>query len=114
MAHATLAVAAGSRAVGFAATYPGGHVVMGEFTDRYEAVCHVEALLQNGFAWTVRYGSIGTVGGALWYVSMKHGATFVLVDPAEVTDAALRKAGLWRRGMAAANAAARLLIKEND
>jgi hypothetical protein len=125
-AQATLAVDI-SGAFGFVIQYP----VMpgplhGEYRDELPFLDAIEALLQNGFAWRVLLAlpeledrdptylnRINRASGALWYLAAKHGAAFSeVVSPAGVTDGQLNKARLWRRGMSAANRAARLLMPE--
>jgi hypothetical protein len=109
---------------GYCVQYPGfGSVLHGEFRDHLPFLDQIDTLLQNGFTWRVLLSgppnegivpqsSPGHVTGAVWYLAAKHGAEFYeLPAPANVTDGQLDKARLWRRGMSAANRAARLLLE---
>lgn len=120
MAGATMAVAESRMTLGLVTRYP-DHVVKSEHDDALGFLAHVEILLQNGFEWTMVVASLSSqtrptdwIWGALRYVAAKHGATFLISEPTRATNAALCKAGLWARGMPAANAAARLLIEDNE
>lgn len=116
MAPATLAVAPAGRAVypvryGYCARYPGGYTVTGEYDDRWEFLDMIDALLRNGFEWTIVLPEgHDWWAGALGYTAHRAGAHLTDVCPPDVPDAALRKSGLWRRGMTAANQAARLIL----
>jgi hypothetical protein len=113
---ATLAVDVSVGACGYAARYPGGMLSQGEFLDAATFLDTVDGLLQNGLPWRVILATPAAeyVSGALWYLAAKHGAEFVERPLPDATDGQLRTANLWRRGMAAANRAARLLLEERS
>lgn len=115
MSEAVLAVTHTAKAVGFAWRC-GDTFMSGEFEDWYEAMCAVEELLQNGFRWTVLCAHTSPLHLCLAFLCSKYGATdYVTNDPMlHITDPQLRKAAMWRRGLIAANHAARLLYEENE
>jgi hypothetical protein len=114
--NATLAVDI-SGSYGYVIQYAGmPGALHGEYRDELEFLDAIDGLLQNGFTWRVLLGCYATadrstVSGALWYLAARHGAEFHEVPVPVMTDGQLNKARLWRRGMSAANRAARLIYE---
>jgi hypothetical protein len=112
---ATLALDASGIRFGYVVRYPDGKTLHGEYEDPMNMVTAVDLLLQNGFRWKVLLATpaVEHVSGALWYLAAQYGADFSEHPlPEGTTDGQLRTASLWRRGMSAANRAARLLMPE--
>jgi hypothetical protein len=115
--RACLAIDASSNfRFGYVVRYPSGPVLHGEYDVSHDMLDAVDQLLQNGLPWQVLVGlpCVEHVSGALWYLAAKHGAEFIEREAPTVTDGQLRNALLWRRGMSAANRAARLLTHQGD
>lgn len=113
-ARATLAIDVGSSICGYAVQYPGGMKTQGEYGDHVAFLDVIDGLLQNGLKWrmVVAVPSIEYINGALWYLAAKNGADFSERALPPLTDGQLRNAGWWRRGLGAANRAARLLLTD--